>query len=227
MRVLLIDDHALVRRGIEELLQSRGVQVVASVSSGKEGLQRASELPSDIILLDVKMPGMTGIETLQALRASGIRTPVVMLTMSREDADLGAALRAGAQGYLLKDIEPEELVPALEAILRGDNVVAKEMVGALAHLVRNGAGADREAQRPAMPFADLTPREREILEHIAGGLSNKMIARALDITDGTVKLHVKAILRKLRLRSRVEAAVTAAEHGLGKIRGKPGTATGA
>jgi two-component system nitrate/nitrite response regulator NarL len=227
MRVLLIDDHALVRKGIEELLQSRGVQVVASVSSGKEGVRRARELPSDIILLDIKMPGMSGIETLQALRASGIGAPVVMLTMSREDADLVAALRAGAQGYLLKDIEPEELVPALEAILRGDNVVAREMVGALAHLVRSGVGADQEAQRPATPLADLTPREREILEHIAGGLSNKMIARALDITDGTVKLHVKAILRKLGLRSRVEAAVTAAEHGLGKLRRKPGTATGA
>jgi two-component system nitrate/nitrite response regulator NarL len=227
MRVLLIDDHALVRKGIEELLQSRGVQVVASVSSGEEGVRRARELSSDLILLDIKMPGMTGIETLKALRADGINTPVVMLTMSREDADLVAALRAGAQGYLLKDIEPEELVPALAAILRGDNVVAREMVGALAHLVRSGVGADREAPRPATPLADLTPREREILEHIAGGLSNKMIARALDITDGTVKLHVKAILRKLGLRSRVEAAVTAAEHGLGKLRRKPGAATGA
>lgn len=222
MRVLLIDDHALVRRGIEELLQSRGVQVVASVSSGEEGVQRARELSCDLILLDIKMPGMPGVETLRALRAQGIDTPVVMLTMSREDADLGAALRAGAQGYLLKDIEPGELVPALEAVLRGDNVVAVEMVGTLAHLVRSSAGADRGAPRPATPFADLTPREREILEHIARGFSNKMIARALDITDGTVKLHVKAILRKLGLRSRVEAAVTAAEHGLGKPRSKPG-----
>src|SRR3990170_818367 len=120
MRVLLIDDHALVRKGIEELLQSRGVQVVASVGSGEEGVRRALELPADLILLDVKMPGMNGIET-----------PVVMLTMSREDADLSAALRGGAKGYLLKDIEPEELVPALEAVLQGDNVVAREMVGTL------------------------------------------------------------------------------------------------
>ena len=216
MRVLLIDDHALVRKGIEELLQSRGVQEVASVSSGEEGVRRARELSSDIILLDVKMPGMNGVETLKQLRASGVGTPVVMLTMSREDADLRAALRAGAQGYLLKDMEPEELVPALEATLRGDNVVAREMVGTLAGIVRNNAGPELEGRSPATPLADLTPRELEILEHVAMGLSNKMIARALDIADGTVKLHVKAILRKLGMRSRVEAAVAAVEHGLGK-----------
>ncbi|MDH3318174.1 MAG: response regulator [Betaproteobacteria bacterium] len=217
MRVLLIDDHALVRKGIEELLQSRGVQVVAAVGSGEEGVRRALELPADLILLDVKMPGMSGIDTLKRLRASGVRAPVVMLTMSREDADLSAALRAGARGYLLKDMEPEELVPALEAAAQGDNVVAQELVGSLAGLVRGDAAA-AGAERKAAPFAELTPRELEILRCIADGSSNKMIARALEITDGTVKLHVKAILRKLGLRSRVEAAVTAVEHGLGKAR---------
>jgi len=220
MRVLLIDDHALVRKGIEELLQSRGVQVVAAVGSGEEGVRRARELPADLILLDVKMPGMNGIETLKQLRASGIGTPVVMLTMSREDADLSAALRGGAQGYLLKDIEPEDLVPALEATLQGSNVVARELVGSLARLVRDDAGPQKEARPRQAPFAELTPRELEILECIADGSSNKMIARELDITDGTVKLHVKAILRKLGLRSRVEAAVSAVEHGLGKNRKK-------
>ena len=220
MRVLLIDDHALVRKGIEELLQSRGVQVVASVSSGEEGLRRARELASDLILLDIKMPGMTGIETLKQLRASGLTTPVVMLTMSREDSDLAAALRGGAQGYLLKDIEPEELLPALEAALRGDHVVAPEMVGSMARLVRGEADSERDARRSVAPFAELTPRELEILESVADGLSNKMIARAFDIADGTVKLHVKAILRKLGMRSRVEAAVSAVEHGLGRQRRK-------
>jgi two-component system nitrate/nitrite response regulator NarL len=218
MRVLLIDDHALVRKGIEELLQSRGVQVVASVSSGEEGLRRAQALSCDVILLDVKMPGMTGIDTLKQLRAGGNATPVVMLTMSREDADLGAALRAGAQGYLLKDIEPEELVPALEAVVVGDKVVARELVGTLARLVGSAARPQADAPRAPAPFADLTPRELEILAHLADGYSNKMIARALEITDGTVKLHVKAILRKLGMRSRVEAAVAAVEHGLGRHR---------
>ena len=227
MRVLLIDDHALVRKGIEELLQSRGVQVVASVGSGEEGVRRARELPADLILLDVKMPGMNGIETLKQLRASGIRTPVVMLTMSREDADLSAALRGGAQGYLLKDIEPEDLVPALEATLQGSNVVARELVGSLARLVRGDAGPQKAAlPRAAAPFAELTPRELEILGCIADGSSNKMIARELDITDGTVKLHVKAILRKLGMRSRVEAAVAAVEHGLGRNKRKAGPVPG-
>ena len=214
MRVLLIDDHALVRNGIAALLRSRGVEVVAAAGSGEEGVRCALELTADIVLLDVRMPGMSGIETITALRARGVRVPVLMLTMSSEDVDLSAALRAGAQGYLLKDMEPEELVPALEAALRGENVVAKELVGTLARIVRGNEGD--KAPRRSAPFADLTPREFVILEHVAQGLSNKVIARALDITDGTVKLHVKAILRKLGLHSRVEAAVMAVESGVGK-----------
>lgn len=227
MRVLLIDDHALVRKGIGELLQSRGVQVVAAVGSGAEGVRRAVELRPDIIMVDVKMPEVNGIETVKRLRAAGVAAPVVMLTMSREDADLGAALRAGAQGYLLKDMEPEELLPALEAVLRGESVVAREMVGTLAGLVRDERGAPPAAPPPADPFAALTPRELEILGHLADGLSNKAIARALEITEGTVKLHVKAVLRKLGMRSRVEAAVSAVERGLGRNRSKPGPPPGA
>ena len=224
MRVLLIDDHALVRNGIEVLLQSRGIQVVASVGSGEEGLHRASELLPDIVLLDVKMPGLSGIETLQRLRAGGSAVPVLMLTMSREDADLRAALRAGAQGYLLKDMEPEDLVPALQAVLRGESVVVAEMVGTLARIVQGEIGSENDKPRLSRPFDSLTPREIEILECIADGSSNKMIARTLAITDGTVKLHVKSILRKLGMRSRVEAAVSAVENGLGRKRRNYGPA---
>jgi len=165
---------------------------------------------------------MSGIETVLRLRASGSAVPVLMLTMSHEDEDLRAALRAGAQGYLLKDMEPEDLVPALEAVLRGESVVAAEMVGPLTRIVQGGAGAKQEVPRPADPFALLTPRETEILECMADGSSNKMIARTLAITDGTVKLHVKSILRKLGMRSRVEAAVTAVEYGLGRKRRNSG-----
>jgi two-component system nitrate/nitrite response regulator NarL len=214
LRVLLIDDHALVRKGLEELLQSRGVEVVASVGSGEEGVQEAQKLSPDIILLDIKMPGMTGTETLKKLRECGVSTPVLMLTMSREDEDLRAALHGGAQGYLLKDMDPEELVPSLDAALHGDNVIAKEMVGILARIVQ-GRTID-ETTRPTEALSDLTPREQEILIHVAEGQSNKMIAKALSITDGTVKLHVKSILRKLGVHSRVEAAVMAVEHGLGR-----------
>ncbi|HYA36891.1 MAG TPA: response regulator [Candidatus Methylomirabilis sp.] len=216
MRVLLIDDHALVRKGLEELLRSRGVDVVASVGTGDEGIKQALALTPDITLLDVKMPGMSGIETLEKLRASGVTTPILMLTMSRDDSDLRAALRGGAEGYLLKDMNPEDLVPALEAALRGDNVVAKEMVGTLARIVQGQT--NEPPRRSVAPLSELTPREMEILSHVAEGQSNKMIARALNITDGTVKLHVKAILRKLGVHSRVEAAVIAVEHGLGRKR---------
>ncbi|MEK6550162.1 MAG: response regulator [Pseudomonadota bacterium] len=217
MRVLLIDDHALVRKGMEELLRSRGVDVVASAGSGEDGIKAAQELKPDIILLDIKMPGMTGIETLRRMRELGIATPVLMLTMSREDADLHGALKGGAQGYLLKDMEPEELVPALKVAISGGNVVAKEMADTLARLVQGKARLNEPARQPA-PIADLTPRETEILSHLAEGQSNKMIARELNITDGTVKLHVKSILRKLGMRSRVEAAVFAVENGFGRKR---------
>lgn len=215
MRVLLIDDHALVRMGIAALLRSRGVDVI-SAGSGEEGLRLALESPPDIVLLDLKMPGLNGIDTMAALRARGVGTPVLILTMSSDDADLSAALRGGAQGYLLKDMEPEELMPALEAACKGENVVSKQLLGTLTRIVRGDAGATAGGPRSPAPFAELTARELEILEHVAMGSSNKVIANSLDISDGTVKLHVKAILRKLVVHSRVEAAVMAVEHGLGK-----------
>ncbi len=213
MRVLLIDDHALVRKGLEQLLESRGIEVVAAVGTGSEGITCARELAPDIVLLDIKMPGMNGLDTLLQLRAQGIGVPVLMLTMSRDEADLQAALRGGAQGYLLKDMEPEDLVPALQDAMNGNNVVAKELIGSLTRIVQGQAKKDL---RPGTLLSDLTPREQEILRHLAEGQSNKGIARVLDITDGTVKLHVKSILRKLGVRSRVEAAVIAVEHGLGR-----------
>ncbi|HJX18776.1 MAG TPA: response regulator [Acidiferrobacterales bacterium] len=216
MRVLLIDDHTLVRKGLEQLLQSRGVEIAASVSSGVEGIAQAQALKPDIVLLDMKMPEMSGTETLKQLRAAGVKAPILMLTMSREEQDLQAALRNGAQGYLLKDMDPEDLVPALQDALQGKNVVAKELIGSLTRLVQGQSGRNATRTSSAGLLADLTPRELEILRHVAEGESNKAIGRALDITDGTVKLHVKSILRKLGLRSRVEAAVLAVEHGLGR-----------
>lgn len=213
MRVLLIDDHALVRSGLEALLQSRDIEVAASVGSGREGIEQAAKCTLDVILLDINMPGMNGLETLKVLREKKIETPVLMLTMSREESDLRTALQNGAQGYLLKDMEPDELIPALEAVAKGDNVVAKEMVSSLTRIVQ-GKSEETEKKEDDSPFSELTPRELEILSHIAEGQSNKAIARDLDISDGTVKLHVKAILRKLGMHSRVEAAVKAVEHGL-------------
>ena len=209
MRVLLIDDHALFRFGVSELLERRGIQVDAR-GDGEAGLARVRELAPDVVLLDLRMPQMTGLEVLKRLRAADQTMPVAILTTSTDERDLIAALQAGAQGYLLKDMEPEELITALKDILAGRTVVAKELTGILARVVQGG----HEDRRAPVAFSDLTPREREILCQLAEGRSNKGIARILGITDGTVKLHVKAILRKLAVHSRVEAAVIAVEKDL-------------
>lgn len=209
MRVLLIDDHALFRFGVSELLERRGIQVDAC-GDGEAGLARVLEMVPDVVLLDLRMPQMTGLEVLKRLRDADQTMPVAMLTTSTDERDLIAALQAGAQGYLLKDMEPEELITALKDILAGRTVVAKELTGILARVVQGG----HEDRRAPVAFSDLTPREREILCHLAEGRSNKGIARVLGITDGTVKLHVKAILRKLAVHSRVEAAVIAVEKDL-------------
>jgi two-component system nitrate/nitrite response regulator NarL len=212
MRVLIIDDHALFRVGLQGLLEQRGIEVADAVASGIEGIQRVDELKPDIILLDLRMPDMGGLEVLQKLRESESGIPVVMLTTSNDEADLIKSLRSGAQGYLLKDMEPDELVSALRDIENGKNVVAQDLTDALARMVQGDATiVDDEG-----PFSDLTPREMEILCLLAEGQSNKLIARNLGISDGTVKLHVKAILRKLGIHSRVEAAVIAVEQGLRK-----------
>ena len=212
MRVLIIDDHALFRVGLQGLLEQRGIEVADAVASGIEGLQRAEELRPDIVLLDLRMPDMGGLEVLKKLRENEPGIPVVMLTTSNEETDLIKSLRSGAQGYLLKDMEPDELVSALRDIEKGKNVVAQDLTDALARMVQGDSNvADDEG-----PFSELTPREMEILCLLAEGQSNKLIARNLGISDGTVKLHVKAILRKLGIHSRVEAAVIAVEQGLRK-----------
>ncbi len=209
MRVLLIDDHALFRFGVSELLERRGIQVDA-LGDGEAGLARVLERAPDVVLLDLRMPQMTGLEVLKRLRDAHQTMPVAMLTTSTDERDLIAALQAGAQGYLLKDMEPEELITALKDILAGRTVVAKELTGILARVVQGG----HEDRRAPVAFSDLTPREREILCQLAEGRSNKGIARILGITDGTVKLHANVILRKLAFHSRVEAAVIAVEKDL-------------
>ncbi|MBF2760667.1 MAG: response regulator [Ectothiorhodospiraceae bacterium AqS1] len=206
LRVLVIDDHALFRSGLEELLARRGVVVCAAVGSGLEGCRLAASLDPDIVLLDLRMPDIDGLAALERLNEKGERPAVVVLTTSSDQDDLAAALRAGARGYLLKDMDPERLVESLAAILSGETVVAPEMSGALAKIVRGERTSIQEDR-----FAALTAREREILRHLAYGKSNKEIALVLGISDGTVKLHVRAVLRKLEVRSRVEAAVLAVE----------------
>ncbi|MEN8174973.1 MAG: response regulator [Pseudomonadota bacterium] len=211
MRVLLIDDHALFRIGLRELLERRGIDVVDAVGDCEEGIRRVREEHPDVVLVDMRMPQMTGIAVLKRLRAEHADMPITMLTTSRDEKDVVESLQNGAQGYLLKDMEPDELIDALGGIVAGNTVVAKELTGILARAVQGETVEQRDA---GDVFSELTPREREILCHLAEGQSNKVIARNLGISDGTVKLHVKAILRKLEVHSRVEAAVMAVEHQL-------------
>jgi two-component system, NarL family, nitrate/nitrite response regulator NarL len=205
-RVLIIDDHPLFRKGARLLLEPEtGFEVVGEASSGAEGIRLAGELETDLILLDLNMAEMDGLETLRRLRLANPDVRVVMLTVSDHEQDLVAALRTGASGYLLKDTEPEELLAQLRQVLDGHLVLSQSLTEQLMRAVRG----DREPT--PVEQAGLTERELEILDGISEGLSNKHIARQLDISEGTVKVHVKHLLRKLNLHSRVEAAVWAVD----------------
>jgi two-component system nitrate/nitrite response regulator NarL len=200
--------------GLRELLERRDIQVVEVAAGGEQGIAFVEQNELDVVLLDMRMPGMNGLEVLRALRARHPRLAVVILTTSRDEKDVIDSLQNGARGYLLKDMEPDELIDALIRIVeQGETLVAPELTAVLAKAVQGGEQTDTDSSF-GEDFAALTPREREILCQLAEGRSNKLIARQLGISDGTVKLHVKAILRKLSLHSRVEAAVLAVEKSL-------------
>ncbi len=218
LRVLVIDDHTLFREGLEGLLTRRDIDVIASVGDGETGIRLAQELNPDIILLDMRMPEINGLGVLKKLNECGLTMPISMLTTSTEERDLVEALRSGAKGYLLKDMEPDSLVVALRDIKEGKTIVAPTLAPILAKVIQGNVPNSNDEKTP---FEDLTPRETEILSLLAEGQSNKVIARNLGISDGTVKLHVKAILRKLSVHSRVEAAVLAVEHGMKESQKNP------
>lgn len=214
IKVIIIDDHTLFREGLQRLLTRHEIDVITSVSNGADGLKAINDNEVDIILLDLRMPDVSGIEVLKNIREIKKSLPVVMLTTSDDEKDLIEALRNGASGYLLKDMEPDDLVVALKDVLKGETIVAPNLVQILAKFHQ---GDDSEINISNL-ISTLTPRESEILELLAEGQSNKLIAKNLGISDGTVKLHVKSILRKLEIHSRVEAAVIAVEHGLKRKR---------
>ncbi|MBI4984419.1 MAG: response regulator transcription factor [Rhodocyclales bacterium] len=211
IRVLLVDDHTLFRSGIKALLQRQeGFEVVGEAGDGLEGLKRAKSLQPDVVLLDLHMPGISGREALQLIVEEVPETRVVMLTVSEDADDLMEALRAGAQGYLLKNIDAEFLIDAVRRAAEGEAVMSSQMTAKLMQSVRG-------AVAKPLPVADhekLSPREREILTFLAKGASNKEIARSLDLAESTVKIHLQGILKKLGMTSRVQAAVYAVEHGL-------------
>lgn len=203
--ILLVDDHPMMRRGMRQLLELEDdLAVVGEASNGEEALRLVPDLAPDLILLDNNMPALNGIETLKRLRQQGYEGKVLLFTVSDAEEDVRDALRHGADGYLLKDMEPEKLIDQIREVLRGDLVVSPALARVMAQALRVG--------QPVTSEAELTERERQVLKMIAGGNSNKMIGRKLGITEGTVKVHVKNLLHKLGLRSRVEAAVWALEH---------------
>ncbi|HIM57984.1 MAG TPA: response regulator [Gammaproteobacteria bacterium] len=206
MKVYIIDDHALFRNGLISLLESRKISARAAASP-EQGLEEIPTLILDIILLDLRMPGMSGIEVLKILKDRNEKTPIIMLTTSTEERDLRDCLKYGAQAYLLKDMDPDELVDALNEVAKGSIVVAQDMTHVLAKVLKN------ELTDDGATFDSLTNREKEVACQVARGYSNKVIARELGISDGTVKLHVKSILKKLSLGSRVEVAVMVTEKG--------------
>ena len=206
-RVLIIDDHPLFRKGVADLLGLEpGLKLVGEAASGEEGVALAQKLAPDLILLDLNMRGMDGVETLHRLRSEGTPdTRILMLTVSNAHEDVVRALRAGADGYLLKDMEPEEILESLRTAMHGGVAISPELTALLARALREDSG-------PLEPDrAGLTRREREILDLLAAGLSNKLIARELDVAVGTVKVHVKNLLRKLGLKTRLEAAIWASK----------------
>lgn len=202
--VIAIDDHPLFLKGVADLINLvDSLDLIGAAASGQDGLDKAVELKPDLILLDMNMKGMGGIETLKAIKATDLESRVVMLTVSDSEDHVVAAFRAGADGYLLKDMEPEDILERLQIAASGHFVISDELTELLAHALREDALPKNPSQ------AGLTEREEQILELISGGFSNKLIARKLDITEGTVKVHVKHMLKKLNLRSRLEAAVWA------------------
>ena len=220
--LFVVDDHNLFRRGLIALLQQYpGLEVVGEAGDAAQALRLAPPLQPDVVLLDNHLPGVTGIDSVQELRRLMPRTRVLMLTVSEDAQDLSAALRNGAQGYLLKSIDGDVLADAIRRAACGEPVVSQELMGKLVEAFQAQEGLPPPAPlqvRDAAPAACapempplLTPREEEVLSEIALGASNKEIARTLDIAETTVKIHVQHILRKLELTSRVQAAVYAAD----------------
>ena len=208
VRIFLVDDHSLCRSGLTELIEGRGMKVVGATGNPEQVLPLLREQQPDLLVLDLRLAQTDGLSLLRWLRAEGCEVPTVILTMSASEEDLAAALRAGVKGYLLKDMEPDEVIESIARAARGELVVAPVMAVKLAQMWQNGQKGSLKRDL----VATLTEREREVLEHVARGKSNKVIAQALDISHNTVKLHVRHIMTKLDLNSRVEAAVFAFEH---------------
>ncbi len=212
-KVLLVDDHTLFRTGLRFLIDnSDDLEVIGEATDGLDGVKLMQQLNPDVVLLDIDMPVMKGIEALPLMLNHNPQLAILMLTVSEDSNDLTECMRLGARGYLLKNIDTQFLLRSINRSLEGDSVLSPEMTTKLIARLR----------QPVVEHTDtttepLTPREKEILKWLAQGASNKVIARGLDVAESTVKVHVQNVLRKLNLSSRVQAAVYAVEHGLDKV----------
>ena len=212
IRVLLVDDHPLFRKGIASLLSSEpGFEVLGEASDGQEAIEKARDLMPDVILMDISMPGVNGLEATQRIKQEIPYVRIVILTVSDEDQNLFEAIKSGAQGYLLKKIEPQTLFQTLRGVLEGEAPLSRVMA---TKLLAEFARQRRAASEPRTPTATLTEREKEVLGLLAAGKTNKEIAGALGIAENTVKNHLKNILEKLHLENRVQAATFAIREGL-------------
>jgi two-component system nitrate/nitrite response regulator NarL len=214
-RILIVDDHTLFREGMKALLsRQESVEIIGEASNGKEGIEKAISLSPDVVLMDLNMPDMTGIEAVGHILKVKPDTKILMLTVSEDDEDLFRAVRAGAMGYLLKNVDSEHLVSSVHQVARGEATVSAALTDKIFAEFR--AMSSRGEEKEASPQKDLlSKRENEILVHVSQGESNKEIANALHIAESTVKIHVQNILRKLKLSSRVQAAVYAVEKNMG------------
>jgi DNA-binding NarL/FixJ family response regulator len=213
-RVLIADDDDLMRAGLAELLSGDpSIEIVGEASTGREAIERSSRVDPDVVLMDVRMPDLDGIAATRELTRKAPRVRVLILTTFEQDDHVFGALRAGASGFLVKRTRPEELIAAVHTIAAGDALLSPSVTRRV---------IDRMAQQPTPEFADqalvdeLTPREREVLEQIARGLSNREIATALVVEESTVRSHVKRILMKLGLRDRIQVVIFAYETGLNR-----------
>ncbi|WP_159875460.1 response regulator [Aquitalea denitrificans] len=213
-RILLVDDHTLFRSGLKALLQRQSdFEIVGEAADGLEGVKLCEQLKPDVVLLDLDMPQMNGREALAQILVTQPQLAVLMLTVSEDGEDLAECLKTGARGYLLKNINADFLLESIRRAVEGDSVLSPEMTSKLLLQLRGG-----EASRSKRAGVEqLTQREREILAWLSRGISNKEIARSLDLAESTIKVHVQNILRKLNLNGRVQAALFAVEHGLDKL----------
>ena len=213
IRLLLADDHAIVRRGLQLFLKTQpDFELVGEAATGQEVLERVAELEPDIVLMDLHMPVLNGIEATRQIKASHPDVKVIVLTSFSDHDHVLPAVRAGARGYLLKDIEPDELAKSIRQVYAGKVELHPDVAGLLLEQIANPE--DSAPERNATPFDELTAREREVLQLIASGLTNREIAEALFITEKTVKTHVSHILGKLGLSDRTQAAILAVKHGM-------------